>query len=368
MHERLERRSSSSSSFAKALMFLLVLIVAWFVADRVGRKGLPGPFAEMMSAEQAPSGGYILLDTTLQRQFMEAAAGFWRAPLHDSLSVHLLSGTDMVELKENGIVWRVRDYRLFMPDGDTLAYRKVYDAYLRPHGWIRDKDSVAACDVRILRQATIAGGDTCYGPTNVDVVWRVGIEGSGLELNGRPHTAYSGDLSVFFPDGAIDMLENAYRGGGPGGPRSAYEVRDGRITLVKPFGAKDAQVTMDLPACDSGVTFVSFARLALARGIGSADSILESFAAVDSLVDRTYGTLLRWDLRNRPGDDVAGVRKRFEISFGIASDGAVEKLEIAPNVSRRVRAVVSEHARDWRLPQWAGETEQAGRELTIRLR
>jgi hypothetical protein len=122
---------------------------------------------------------------------------------------------------------------------------------------------------------------------------------------------------------------------------------------------------MELPACDSSLTFVTFARSTLALGFGPPDSTEGSVAAVDSLVDRTYGTLLRWDLRNRLSDNAGDVSKQLAISFGVASDGSVETLEIAPGVGKRVRAIVSEHVDDWRLPERAGEARQAERELRI---
>lgn len=367
MQKRSDRRSSSTSSFAKALLFLVVLVVAWFIADRVGRKGIPGPFSEMLNSEQAPSGGYIPLDTASQNRVVEAAAGFWRASLHDSLSDHLFTGTDMIELKDNGIVWRVLDYRLFVPGGDTLVYRKVYDAYLRPHGWERGKDSVAACDVRILRQAAIAGPDTCYGPTDVDVVWSLGI-GVGFALEGRNYAAYSGDLGEFFPQGAIDMLERAYQGGGPGGARSAYQVQDGQIRLVKPLGDKDALVTMELPECDSALSFVSFARSELSRKLGSLDSTIWHTVSLDSLASSTYGTLLRWDLSNGTVRDALVLPAELDIDLSVAPDGAIEKIMIDAEVSRRVRSTASKHAGDWRLPPWAEEVAGNGSDVSIRLK
>jgi hypothetical protein len=265
------RPQGGSSSYLKAIVLALALGIVFYIYNRVSTHGLPSSMAEMLEGGRVSTGAYQPFDSVEQQEVVRSIAGFWVAPLSDSTVSVPFSGKDMIELKDNGIIWRVMEYRLVRAEGDTVVYRHSYDAYLRAHGWKTGKDSVAACDVRLLRQATIAGDDTCYGPTDVDVVWDVTVKGGRLGLEGRDYSAYEGELAAFFPEGAVRMIERAYRGGGPGADRASYEIEPGRqIRLVKPLDDEGSKVTLELTPCDTTRTLASFARsLSSAAASGS---------------------------------------------------------------------------------------------------
>jgi hypothetical protein len=270
MHQKPSARLSSQSSFMKVLFLGIVLALVLVATHRLQRNGLPGALNDLLSQSQsARPGQYAPLNESEQTAHGRRLAGFWSAELRGQSEAGSFDGWDRIELKDNGIVWRVTHYTLRLPGGDSVYYQRTYDAYLRPFGWVKEKDSVLACDVRILRQATIAGPDTCFGPGPLDVVWDVGMRSPAPAFAAAvEYQSYSGDIKKFFPADAIAMLQRAYNGEpvSPGAP--SYRVGKHELDIKKGGGSEPAFV-LELPECSSDMSPAGYVH-ALAADSGGA--------------------------------------------------------------------------------------------------
>jgi hypothetical protein len=144
------------------------------------------------------------VDSTLSYSLKQAYAGFWVHEIGDSTTpVRII---DHLELNKNGIIWQVTRYDIRFLNSDTLTMLHVRHCFLNPYSMSSDSDDVI-CDARIIRQSFIIGGDTCYGESQVDQMWRVKKIGAELELNKNRYTTYGGVLQQFFHDSAIDIVD-----------------------------------------------------------------------------------------------------------------------------------------------------------------
>jgi hypothetical protein len=84
----------------------------------------------------------------------------------------------------------------------------VSHEYFSPFAWVENKDSVAVCETPILLQGYIVGGDTCYSDKDLERMAEIQRIPQGLRIDTLLYTPYTGELSQFFPAGAIDMLNS----------------------------------------------------------------------------------------------------------------------------------------------------------------
>ncbi len=267
MHHTPLRRQPPTGSFLKTVFMVVALVFVVVVILSLQRNGLPGPLSDMFTQQEAaiPGREFAVLDEPGKAAVMGVLSGFWRAELRSAELPGVREGHDGVEVKDNGIVWRVTHYTLQTAQGEQVYYQRTLDAYLRPFGWVKGKDSVMACDVRVLREAIIVGGDTCFSAGPVDVVWEVGMAGAVPSFGpALEYAAYDGDLHEFFPPDAVGMLERAYRGDARGGQGASYTIdRKNREVQRAP---SEATLTLELPRCGPHHDPLGFARHALAPG------------------------------------------------------------------------------------------------------
>ncbi len=348
MHRRPQQ--NSSSSFIKATVMLVALVLVIMVLNSISRNGLPQALDDLFTMEGGTERPFGPFTEEQKKTFMGRIAGFWCGERSDSAA--WMGGRDMVELKDNGIVWRVIERWAVTPDGDTVRARHTFDAYLRPFGWAAGTDSAAACDVRILRQHRIQGGDTCFGPQNVDVVWLMKPLESGVAVNGMPFDAYNGDLAEFFPAGALDALEAAYEVRTPAGAEPAYELGKGKVVLKAPTSKDEARVEIELPECPAELSFATFVRDTIGSLLAAHDAAERDSAALVKLVDTLYAVLLTDDLRELPSQYLQLAGTKVGVSLRIAADGSVAEAQaVAPTPKKpALRESILRHARAWRFP------------------
>lgn len=345
------KRSSASGSYIKAMVMLAVLVFVYLIATTVKQKGL-GAFGGMFQVgETISESPFDKLDDDGKRRLMVAIARFWERDLDTGIA--WLGGRDAIELQSSGILWRVVDRWAVLPDGDTARFRHTYDAFLRPFGWAVDGDSVLTCDVRILRQMRTHGSDTCYGPRDVDITWHVGIVDGAIALSGQPFSTYQGDVYEFFPEGAVQALEDAYRASDKRVLRSAYKVDSGSsvIKLSRPLGDKGSQVNFDLDSCPGDLSFAAYARDRIAAVVETRQPGPFSEEHVRALLDSTYRTLLIEDLRGRlPAYE--GMRgDTCTVTFTVSADGHTTDAAVDKKTARDIglRDALLGHAAAWRF-------------------
>lgn len=235
-----------SGSFSRGVILALVFCLLYFLYSQLSKRGLPQSLADLVGGEGREQS--VFLDSTQSNTFYRGCAGFWSADYVQSSDSSTYRIRDMIEFKDNGIVWRVLAHHL-VNGTDTIRGVHTMDAYVRPFKWIDDERSMAQCDVRVLRQARAFVGDTCYGPENSDVVWLCGMSGEHFRFRGVPFERYSGDLGSFFPKSAIRLLEQGYERVGREATQSAYQVTTNYVSLRKDAGSKAYQITLSMHKC-----------------------------------------------------------------------------------------------------------------------
>jgi hypothetical protein len=132
-------------------------------------------------------------------------AGFWQ---YDRAANDTNPGIrDRIEIKDNGIIWRVIIYKFPTPTSDTNIFVKASTGYLRPFASNKDNPSLLTFDLHIIRQ-TFAGKDTCYSNPNPDTTWEILRLANGLQTGNITYTPFdTSDMSHFFPKGAVAMVD-----------------------------------------------------------------------------------------------------------------------------------------------------------------
>lgn len=141
-----------------------------------------------------------------KEQQKKVVAGFWTR-LDDSTSNPRVR--DRIELKENGIVWRVIATMYRLPSTASASLYTIEYAYCNPFGLEGTDTSISVHEYSVIRQSQVFGADSCYNPGQINTI--VGLrllDTSTLEFNGQRYHRYdSTDLSLFFPPHLIDLID-----------------------------------------------------------------------------------------------------------------------------------------------------------------
>lgn len=203
--------SNPRKSYIKAAGLVVVLILVFIIADRLYTGKIPSLDLANLSVGLAKSKNMLLYDDARRESVRKAVAGFWMTAPSDTQLTPAVSVDDRVELKNNGIIWQVKQYRVVLPAKDTLHFTYVMTGYLIPHGQRLIADSAAYSDIRVLYQVFITNKDTCYGASDITTGWSHAakpLADSTMRIDGRRYAAYKGELTAFFPKGAINLVKN----------------------------------------------------------------------------------------------------------------------------------------------------------------
>lgn len=193
----------SSTSYTKALLLLGLLVFLFIIASNVKEHGLPSQFQLLLSTSPGTK-ETSLLDSTKQVQVKNALEGFW---VFDSTYNPNLKKTDLVEYKTNGYVWQVTMWSIKTSQTDSFKISRILNAYTNPYAKHSHDSLSFTCETRIIRQAYIYNEDTCYGQSNLDEIWTLGRVTENFNLNGRIFKKYTGEITKFFPDSMIDLVD-----------------------------------------------------------------------------------------------------------------------------------------------------------------
>jgi hypothetical protein len=312
------RVSQSRTSLILGLVFLLVFVVLLSVVYQVRQHGLPKTVNRALAADGGLPGKFRhITDEQQKLAIVKSLAAFWEATPASPAEGRLYTTSDRIEFKDNGILWRVIEHRVRTPDGDSSLYRHISTMYVVPFGWVADSDSVVACETRIIKQALIAGGDTCYGLSSVDTVWNLHLAGGALNLGGPRYQRYTGDIRRFFPVKDLDIVDR-----------------------------------VDIDACSPALSFVSFVRQRLAAALNTLEWERTDDASVRGLVDSTYALPLRLELRECCAGWL-GKGKEAVVVLSIAASGDVMDAEPGRRTpsDAHLQGVLLAHAKAWKFPK-----------------
>jgi hypothetical protein len=195
---------SKNASYIKALLGIILIIVIMSVINKISKNA----DIENYDKYKAKIDNNKKLNPFAEAQKDSVStlfAGFWQ---NESLPQGTAPGIcDRIEMKKNGIVWRVKTYKYLTSTNDTAYFMHAMTGYLRPFANRKDITSLYTFDMHIIRQ-TYIGKDTCYGLADIDTTWEITRNENSLKMGNTEYIPYdTTDLAHFFPEGAIALVD-----------------------------------------------------------------------------------------------------------------------------------------------------------------
>lgn|GEM_PF-1127800 len=197
---------NSKRSFVQAILLLVVLVLGGLGYRVLKRSGFSSGLESMFTMDVKDFRSLQSMEEEKKPALQRSFGGFWVYSTTDSDAV--VRKYDCLELQESGIIWQVIHWLVLYPCGDTGSYYHVRHGYLNPYSLAADNKNIVS-EVRTIRQVFIdeSAGDTCFGSSQVDELWQVRREDSLLVMNRKRYVPYHGELTEFFPEGIIDLID-----------------------------------------------------------------------------------------------------------------------------------------------------------------
>jgi hypothetical protein len=180
-----------------AVFYYLIVNMKSFIAHNPKKLELYYKQAKRFSPEQ-------------KSVFLKNHAGFWVYQACFMTGGVPLKKIDLLEFKDNGIIWEVVEWDVRMPSGKTMAYFQIRTGYVEPYGTLNN-DTLG--DAYTIHQSFITGKDTCFGGWNFLDLWSIRLEGGSLVICKRKYEPYKGAVADFFPHGMLDLVGMGAGGG-----------------------------------------------------------------------------------------------------------------------------------------------------------
>jgi hypothetical protein len=278
--------------------------------------------------------------------YLKGLAGFWTFDLEKMAGGRLISKKDRLEIKENGIVWQVVEWKMTMPADTSATFTQVRTAYINPYGISRG-DTLS--DAYVLSQAFMGGNYTCFGGYNYSELWQISRRGGDLTISKRNYRPYKGDINVFFPPGAVDLVESSER-------QLYYDtiaggVKETKLNFVKYIRQTEAstgKVTL-LPIRDSINGLDRYFRLHLETVWQAMKTAIHGGNDAVILLEKYYQPFVvdeQWRLFPRP------VPRTVQVCFIVTMDGRVDsvRLHSSEPVNRMFASDLTGQITSWRFP------------------
>jgi hypothetical protein len=223
---------TSMNSYVKALFLFAILVLVFILGNTLLK------FSQMPSRPIKALFGQEVLDgmpfTEEQKDSVkQKIAGFWYCENVVDSFVPFLRITDKMELKPNGIFWRVKSVLILLPSGDTSSVMIVTTGYMSPYCYNQAAPESISCQIHFIGQVFATQKDTCYnefsridpsmqilpqlqvkpkpGEGVVDTVWNLIANGRRFEFENTKYLLYdtSGEnLFKFFPKNSVELINN----------------------------------------------------------------------------------------------------------------------------------------------------------------
>jgi|WetSurMetagenome_2_1015567.scaffolds.fasta_scaffold28905_2 hypothetical protein len=198
--------SSGNRSLYMLMGLSVVLIfVLWRVINKV-----PAFFSSTPSiTSERRDKSQNRFDEAQKEVLKKKFAGYWMYETDTVSDQNLIHKKDLLEFKDNGIIWQVIIWDVAMPSGTKQSFTHVRTAYCNPFGTTENGDTI--CETAVLKQAFIAGNDTCVDKNTKVVLfetWEVKRHGNTLNLCNRDYSLYTGDPLTFFPEDMIRVVDS----------------------------------------------------------------------------------------------------------------------------------------------------------------
>jgi hypothetical protein len=206
-----------------------------------------------------------------------------------------------------------------MPSGNRQSFIHVRTAYCNPFGTTENGDTI--CETAVLKQAFIAGNDTCVDKNTKVVLfetWEVKRHGNTLNLCNREYSLYTGDPFTFFPEGMIRIVDSISK----------------RL-------------------CNGQAYVSEFVRTAMAAEFQKMVSSGDRIAEVTSIIERYYTPAVIAE--NWRGFSSA-MPKKVSVSFQVTPEGSIVsmKLTTGHDRGRMFFKGLQFEMESWRFPKQVG--------------
>jgi len=204
MKHTVYKKGRSRTSFIQAVLLVTFLVIA-FLGYKVLKRGeLSAGLNSFVNMDMQTMRPLQSMDNEKKLALQKVFGGFW---VHETVdTAAMVRKYDCLELRDNGIIWQVIQWRVRYPSGDSGSYYHIRYGYLNPYS-VAGNGKDIVCEVRTIRQIFIDGADTCFGASQVDELWQTRKADSVLVMNRKRYTPYKGELSSFFPAGMIDLID-----------------------------------------------------------------------------------------------------------------------------------------------------------------
>jgi hypothetical protein len=181
----------------RGLMLLAVLVALCMVLSKIDV--LIGYAEGVFSAKSLSlsASGDVAATDSLQNEYYNLIAGFWE---HSSDNLY-----DRMELKDNGIIWQYTERTFAFPNNLSKKITRVWTGFLSPTRF--GDNNYASSNLRVIRETWFMP-DTCYGRNFYDIVANTYFSNDTLFFDSVPYTRYTGELSQFFPNGALSLVDD----------------------------------------------------------------------------------------------------------------------------------------------------------------
>ena len=150
----------SYKSYSKALFLLVALVVVLFIGTGVLKIVLSParPIRALFGAEVVDGVQYReeQKDSVTKR-----LAGFWQNTTVDTV-IPFVQTTDKIELKPNGIFWKVEITRIALPSGDSTSWIETATGYMRPYYHTGSVPDSISGQIHFIGKAVATRLETCY--------------------------------------------------------------------------------------------------------------------------------------------------------------------------------------------------------------
>ncbi|MBD3347361.1 MAG: hypothetical protein GF401_20075 [Chitinivibrionales bacterium] len=204
---RTQKEPKRARTLIKAVPLIIVLVVVAIITNRISKEGLPSHFASLL---ESPMEDYTVVDNFTEQEKDSARkmfAGFWEK--RQEYPGGAFVEKDRLELKDNGIIWQVKEYTLQLPSNREFVVSHVIHGALVPYGYSKNDTGAVVCDVLIIRQNVVAENDTCYGESNAADLWKMKKTEKSLRINDADYLPYgTASLDTFFQQGILNTIDD----------------------------------------------------------------------------------------------------------------------------------------------------------------
>ncbi len=334
-------------SYKSGLLLLGLLVISWILITSINKSGIPAGLAGLINADYENFRNLERFDSVKVQEVRDGIAGLWTYVSEEGGSKSPVVKRDYLELNANGMVWMVRVWDLRMPDGELHAYTQVIMGYMSPYSYAGGGAGVGGpyyCETRIIRQAYIFDGDTCYGASQVDEIWEVGLnevaavaDGGDanrvLAINRREYRPYFGEVKKFLPDGTLPNV----------------------VDMIS------------LSACPAAADMSWASKKLLARSMNAVPFFARA-GMVDSLIHAYYKPMVLDELARRY--DPRAVPDVMKIRMTISPEGVVTALKYsgAKVVTKRFDDLAVLNMKGWLYPPVGDSNEPQTLDVKVRVK